>query len=97
MATDDEIPPNVAAASERLATHERPRAPLHRPLVFQEIIKNHDAQADIFARGDGISHEDWRHLRALRDDMRLNLRPSAERALKWNEDKGSPSAPGAKR
>lgn len=83
-----DVPDNVASAALRLRELEQPRPALHRPQVFLDIIANHSAQAAIRAKGTDMTQDEWRRLGLLREDFRKNLRPSAERALCWNTDKG---------
>lgn len=58
------------------------------PEVFKEIIKNEAARRTL-STPEVISFEQCQQFRALKDDMDKNLRPSAERALRWNTDKGN--------
>lgn len=63
----------------------------HFPQAFKDIIANDARREEIrdgFVAGSA-SLIDWRELSLLVQD-RKNLRASAERALRWNTDKGNP-------
>ena len=60
----------------------------HIPLVFREIMKNHDQRMAIHALGANMTQADWRQLGILQQDKKRNLIPSAEKMLRWNVDKG---------
>lgn len=93
--TETQIPENVKAASERLQARLQERSLLEDrskiPSVFRDIIKNHNEQAQIFARGATMSQSDWRRLGELKRDFKQSLRPGAEKMLHWNNDKGNVS------
>jgi fructose-1-phosphate kinase PfkB-like protein len=59
-----------------------------RPEVFNLIIQNNNRTDEILRKGFDMSQADWRELKELRRDLRESLIPGAERALKWNRDKG---------
>jgi hypothetical protein len=69
--------------------NERPvtnAAPM--PDVFRLIIENDNRRREIMLKGSAMTQEEWLELRRLNHDKKHNLRPSAERALSWNVDKG---------
>lgn len=87
----EELPPEVKAAAERLASIRV--GPIVRqaklPYVFQAIIDNDKRRHAIMAQPT-MTEDDWCELKRLNDDKRHNLRPAAEKALSWNVDKGNP-------
>lgn len=84
-----EVPPEVVAASQRISEKLLGEADKsHLPVVFQEIVKNDRARAEIHAKGVNMSQADWRLLKALNHDKKHSLRPGAEKLLQWNTDKG---------
>jgi len=92
--TQESVPDEVRSAAERLENSllERPvvQAP-PMPEVFREIIRNDNARGEILSKGASMSQADWRRLKELNNDKKKNLRPSAERVLRWNTDKGNVS------
>jgi hypothetical protein len=62
----------------------------HMPKVFRHIIDSDRELTrlrDDFVSGEGTT-DDWHRVRELHAD-RKNLRAGAERALRWNTDKGA--------
>jgi hypothetical protein len=57
------------------------------PPIFQYIIDNHNERYALPKDGTMTQHQ-WRTLRALVTEMK-SLRGDAERALRWNTDKGA--------
>lgn len=66
-------------------TNARPNV----PKIFQEIMKNDTQRGDILAKGADMTTADWKRLKELAKDKKDNLRPGAEKALRWNTDKGN--------
>ena len=68
---------------------ERPVIPkCSRPLVFEEVIKNYDRRLALPKDGT-MSQAQWVEQGVLVRDMKNNLRPSAEKSLRHNTDKGN--------
>jgi len=93
----DHVPDDVRAAADRLKKplQERPivqAPPVQKmPEVFRAIIRNDNARGEILSKGASMSQADWCRLKELNNDKKKNLRPSAERVLRWNTDKGNVS------
>lgn len=82
-----EIPPEVTEAAARL--RERPivvAAPM--PEVFKAIIDNDNKRSELLNMRGAMTTEQWRKLGELTQYKKNSLRPSAEKALAWNRDKG---------
>jgi hypothetical protein len=60
----------------------------HWPELFRQIIRNDADQARIFELGSSMTRIDWCQLKILRAE-RAEYRRGAEKALKWNQDKGN--------
>jgi len=60
----------------------------HIPEVFKEIMENDAERAALHAKPN-MTTADWRRVGELMDRKKRDLVPSAERALRWNTDKGA--------
>jgi hypothetical protein len=83
----DKPPLEVIEASQRLA-EKKPTQSI--PTVFKDIMANDSERAAIREKGADMTQADWRRLASLNHDKKTNLRPGAEKALRWNTDKGKP-------
>lgn len=57
------------------------------PPLFQFIMDNHAAR-EALPKDGSMTQQQWREQRALVTDMQ-SLRRDAEKALRWNTDKGN--------
>lgn len=71
----------------------KPKQLPHVPELFKQIVRNHNEQGDAIDRmrnADTIVEAQlaWRCLKVLNKEMK-EYRRGAEKALKWNKDKGA--------
>ena len=77
--SDEELPPEVIEAAERLKEH-KPFQSI--PPLFQEIMSVDAEIAEIRALGSSMTQDDWKQLGALRRYRQQFLVPAAELALR---------------